>query len=421
MAQCTGRVSPAKSGRIMPMKYFSQVFGIVVLLLLLAGCQLLPIPVYILADGEWVTIKTSQRVPSSILSEAGILPGPGDRILYQGNSISPDSAIPGNEPITLSIRRIKVLTVNTPDGRSWTITSSAETIGEAFAEDGLVLYSSDRLEPSAETPLSGNLSVFWQPAVDLTIDIDGNRFQVRSAAGTIGNALGDSGFPLIGLDYSVPPENEPLPVDGQIRITRVAENVSLEMKSLPFGTRTEFSADLEIDQQGLLQGGETGLAIARVRTRSEDGKQVAQVTESESIVRPPQDQVLGIGTKIVIRSTVVDGVTIEYWRALNLFATVFIPDGEHKGTASGTLIRKGSVAMVYPWYLLFAGENLYIPGYGYGTVEDNNGALTNALGGTYWVDLGYSLEDVIDWSNRYVTVYFLTPVPANVADTYLLP
>jgi hypothetical protein len=27
----------------------------------------------------------------------------------------------------------------------------------------------------------------------------------------------------------------------------------------------------------------------------------------------------------------------------------------------------------------------------------------------------------VDWDSHYVTVYFLTPVPSNVASTYLLP
>ena len=207
---------------------------------------------------------------------------------------------------------------------------------------------------------------------------------------------------------------------------RASETIALTFSSIPYSTRTELSADLEIDQRGLIQGGETGLAVTRLRTRTEDTLQVSAVSEIESIIHLSEDQIMGIGTNVVIRQAVVDGVTIEYWRALTLFSTYYKPciPGTtmcYYGTASGTRVRKGSVAMVYPWYLLFAGEQLYIPGYGFGTVEDNNGAWTNSFGDTYWVDLGYAETDVIDWVNQYVTVYFLTPVPANVSDTYLLP
>ena len=267
---------------------------VLIFILLLAACQVIPVPATILVDDTVVRIKTSQRVPTEILAEAGILLGPDDAILYLGNAISPETELPGNLPITLSIRRASVLIINRSDGETWTLTSSAETIGEAFDEAGLVLSTSDLLEPSAETPLTGSMTVSWQPAVDIIISIGKERFQARSSAETVGNALADSGFPLMGLDYSIPPENEPIPADGQVRIIRVVENISLTTKSLPFGTRTELSAELEIDNKALLQGGEPGLAIARIRTRSEDGEEVSRLVESESLVRPPQDQVLGV-------------------------------------------------------------------------------------------------------------------------------
>lgn len=379
-----------------------------------------------MVDGQIFSLVSTQRIPSNILAEVGVTLHPDDRILYLGTQASADLPLPAKDELLLFIRRSVVMTINSSDGESWLINTSAQTIGEAFKEAGFILYASDSLSPQPETPLFGDLSVSWQKSTELTIQVDGEQIKTKSSAETVGQALAESGLALINLDYSLPLVSEPLPADGKVKIVRVKESVALNHKSIPYGTRSELSADLEIDNQALLSGGETGLAIARLRTRSEDGIQVSQISESESIVRPPIDQVLGIGSKVVIRTTVVEGETIEYWRALTLFATYYVPCGPgqprcYYGTASGTLVRKGAIAMVYPWYLLFAGERLYVPGYGYGTVEDNNGALTNAFGDTYWLDLGYSMEDVVDWVNQYVTVYFLTPVPANVADTYILP
>ena len=39
----------------------------------------------------------------------------------------------------------------------------------------------------------------------------------------------------------------------------------------------------------------------------------------------PQDRILGIGTKIVIRTTTVDGVTFEYYRALHMYSDLLFP------------------------------------------------------------------------------------------------
>jgi 3D (Asp-Asp-Asp) domain-containing protein len=292
-----------------------------------------------------------------------------------------------------------------------------------MTEAGLTLYSSDLLDPPIETPIMGAITVNYRPAGDIVITVDGTQIKTRSAANTVGQALSEAGIPIIGLDFSQPVETAPLPKNGQIRVVRVAESVALTEKAIPFDTRTELSADLEIDQQALLQAGEPGLGVARLRTRSEDGVQVSQKSESESIVRPPQDRIMGIGTKIVIRTATVDGVTFEYYRAVHMYTTSYspcrsaTPNGSCSyGTSSGMPVQKGTVAMVYSWYLAFGGDKLYIPGYGYATVGDVGGSYPP--GYHYWVDLGWTDADYQPMEG-WTTVYFLAPVPQN--PVYVLP
>jgi uncharacterized protein YabE (DUF348 family) len=407
------------------MKFRRIVLLALVPLFLLAACRATTTPVTILADGRIIQFNSSQRLPAELLSEPGITLGVKDRLLYLGAMIQPDQPLPDAKAYTLTVRRAVQLTLVSPDGTR-TLSSSAQTVGEALAEAGYSLYTSDSLDPPADTPLEGPLNITFQPARDLTITVDGSQVKVRSAAVKVGQALAEAGIPLVGLDYAVPSEDSPLPADGQVRVVRVVETIALSQKAIPYQTRTELSADLEIDQQAVLQSGEPGLAITSTRTRLEDGIPVGQQTETESIARPPQDRILGFGTKIVIRTAVVDGVTIQYWRALNVYTTFYTPCGYGNVkcqyyTSILTPVRHGEVAMVYPWFLLFAHNQVYVPGYGQATVEDNNGRKTSARWGTYWLDLGFSQTDTVTWINQYVTVYFLTPVPDNVADTYILP
>jgi 3D (Asp-Asp-Asp) domain-containing protein len=124
---------------------------------------------------------------------------------------------------------------------------------------------------------------------------------------------------------------------------------------------------------------------------------------------------MGYGTKVVIRTTVVDGVTIHYYRALSLLATSYSPcrSGTSKcsyGTSSGLPVQRGTVAMVYSWYLAFGFDRLYIPGYGFATVGDVG---SGPAGSHYWVDLGFT-DAQYQPVYGMVTVYFLTPVPANL-------
>ena len=44
-----------------------------------------------------------------------------------------------------------------------------------------------------------------------------------------------------------------------------------------------------------------------------------------------------------------------------------------------------------------------------GTIEDVGGGLPDR----HWIDLGYSDDDWVGWGG-WMTIYFLTPVPANI-------
>ena len=387
---------------------------VALLLVMLSACQKTVPSVTILADGHTYTITTAERIPAQILSSAKVTIGPNDRILYLGSPASLNTPLPQAGSYTLTVRRAIALTLVTPDGQK-TILTSAQSVGQALAEAGYTLYAADRIDPPAETPIESSLTINYQPSQNLLVTVDGTQVKVRSAASSVGQALAEAGIPLVGLDFSSPPETDPIPADGKIRVTRVVESVALIQKSLPFATRTEPSADLELDQQAIVQSGQPGLAITRVRTTSEDGVQVSQKTENESIVRLPQDRILGYGTKVVIRTTVVDGVTIQYYRVLSVLATSYSPcrSGTSKcsyGTASGLPVQRGTVAMVYSWYLAFGFDRLYIPGYGFATVGDVGGGPS---GSHYWVDLGFTDADYQPIYST-VTVYFLTPVPVNL-------
>jgi uncharacterized protein YabE (DUF348 family) len=390
-------------------------------LLLLAACQSESALVTITDGDQIVTLTTTGRVPSVWLAEAGLALGEADRVLYLGAVIPLDVPLPTARAYTLTVRRAVTLTLVSPQGTR-RLQTAAATVGEALHEAGMELYAADRLDPPAATPLTGDLTVVYQPAQELTLRADGIEIRVRSAAATVGQALAEAGLPLIGLDYAIPPESEPLPADGQIRLVRVHETVVLNQTSLPYSVRTELSAELELDQQEIIQVGEPGLAVSRTRLRYEDGVEVARTTEAETVVRPPRDQVTGYGTRVVIRTAVVDGVPIEYWRSMQVYVTSYAPCGGYTVypcyyyTSSRKPVQIGVVAVVRSWYYLMQGWPIYVPGYGRATIEDVGAGYPP--GNHYWVDLGYTDDNYVPWSG-WITIYFLTPVPANIP--YILP
>jgi len=380
---------------------------------LLFACQpATPPTVTIIDNDQVITLQAEERVPSALILQAGLTLNPKDIVLVNGLPVAPDQPIT-NQPITLQIRHAANVLIITPQGQQ-AIQTSAFTVGEALAEAGITIHVNDQITPSIDSPITNPITINYVPSRQLTISVDGKLVTIQSSARTVGEALAEAGDPLLGLDQAIPSENEATPSDGQIKVVRVSESVLLVQKPIPFESELVASADVPLDQTQILSPGEMGLSMQRVRVRYEDGQEVSRVTEEETMVRPPKKRTLAYGTKIEIQTTTVDGVKIEYWRAVKMYATSYSPcrlgtTTCGNTTASGKQLKKGMVALRTDLYFSLRGQQLFIPGYGYASVEDACGGCV----GKPWIDLGYSDDDWQQWSS-WVTVYFLTPAPAVI-------
>ena len=360
----------------------------------------------VLADGKTRSMFSTERLPANLLALAGIPIYPGDQIMSDGQLVAPGEALSQYSAHTLQVRRMWPIILST-NSQVQTIKSTATTLGRALWEAGIVLHAEDQLTPPADTPLNGPIDVELRTSRELEIKFKEGRIQIRSAADSVGEALRGAGLSLQGLDYSLPDAAAPLPSNGQIRIVRVLENVSLDTTPLPFETETQPVTELELDSQKIVQPGEFGITARRVRVRLEDGVEVSRQIEAEFVAQEPKPQIIGYGTKIVPYTLDTPDGPIKYWRALNMYAVSYNPTSNGGlGTATGIPLAKG-VSAVDISYISF-GTRMYIPGYGIAVAADVGGGVKGRM-----IDLGYSDDDYVSW-HQWVTVYFLWPPPENI-------
>jgi uncharacterized protein YabE (DUF348 family) len=401
--------------------HWARILWLVLFSLLLNSCQPQSPSIITILDGEQIhTLKTDERIPANLLAEVRITLAPSDPLLVNGRPFSPEHTLP-TEADTLQVRRAVPVKVITPEGEGELFTAT-NTVGEALREAGLQLFAKDFIDPPADTPISAGIRITYRSSQELTVTTSSGTVQIRSSAGTVGTALAGAGIPLEGLDYSLPGEHEAPPADGQIRVVRVSESLQLIQKSIPFETETVSSPEVELGTQKIVQPGQEGLTVARTRIRYEDGQEVSRIIEDESVVRPPQTRIVQTGTKIVVNTTTVGGVTLEYWRAFEMYATIYSPcnsgtGGCSYGTASGLRAGKGVVAVDPSIYSFLQGQRVYIPGYGYGVIGDVGGGyiIEDLIGVSRyrWIDLGFDDNNIVDMSG-WLTVYFLAPAPASI-------
>jgi resuscitation-promoting factor RpfB len=362
--------------------------------------------IYILRDGEHFSFVTSEDKLLKILSQANITLNPEDQIYINSQIGRPSSILPqGHTPIVIQIEPAVPIEIISEAGEQILYTS-APTLIDALWDAGIVVESTDQLSLTPDTSITANLAVKITRGQPILIRTQSGSLTIYSAASTVGEVLAHAGLSLQGLDYSIPSPDKPIPVNGEIQLIHLREEVIIEHTPVAFETEYQPAEDLELDTRSTIQPGEYGLIAQRVRIRYKDGVEVSRNLEDEWVAREPKPRIVGYGTKIVKRVADTPDGPIEYWRALSMYAVSYHPVNDNDGTASGLPLKKG-IAAVDRQYIPFY-TRMYIPGYGEAVAADVGGGVRGRM-----IDLGYTNEDYVPW-HQWVTVYFLWPPPDDI-------
>jgi len=382
------------------------IFLLVILLATLGSRASTRVIIWLDDQPQPIYVHSNSNMPMKILEQAGINFSEQDRLLINGTQIPIDQPLQNPTRELIHVRHSHQIELSM-EGQSSSFHSSAETLGEALWENNIILRSSDILSLPMETPLNTDLQVTLQKSQLLRIAVDGKEIKLLSSAATVGQALTMAGYSLQNQDYSLPAESEPLPADRAVKIVRVREEIQLQPTSIPFEAEYVANPEMDIDTQKLLQAGEYGTSMARVRVRYEDGQETNRVTETEWIAKAPVIQKYAYGTKYLIQTTSTPDGIIEYYRSASVWISSYKDTGSR--TASGKWPTKGDVAVNPTWYKYMKGSRLYIPGYGIGTIVD----VCPGCVGKPWIDVFLPTAEYVGWHTTQ-TIYFLTPVPANI-------
>jgi uncharacterized protein YabE (DUF348 family) len=354
-----------------------------------------------------------------LAASLGIRVAPDDEWLGDGQLVT-DSLTSASLPHSLVLQRAVNLSVT--DGTApRSARSAALTVGDALWRLGYQLYAGDAVTPSLDTPISAGLAIQVTRARLVQVQADGELLATRTRATTVGEALAAVGVALVGEDYAVPGEGEPLPADDRISVVRVREEILADQELVSFDTTYQGLPEAEIDTLRLVQAGVPGVRRKLTRVRYENGVEVARVAETEAQVQEPVPQIIGYGTNIVIRTLDTPDGTIEYWRSFTMYATSYAakftrrtPGTSSYGrTASGKILTKGLVAI--DLRMMPFGTRMYVPGYGFAEAADTGSGVRGRF-----IDLGFDDFNYENW-HWPVTVYFLTPIPAGDAIRWIIP
>lgn len=363
---------------------------------------------------------THQTTLGGFLNEVGLSVSRSQVVLVDQRPIAHTDFDTTALPAAFTIRQLHTVTIH--DGeRQTTLRTAAATVGAALTEAGIQLLATDGVAPALDTWLDRDRTVTITRATPVAIEVDGRRVETRTYHARVIDILAEAGIALVGLDYAIPAPEDTIAAGGTIRVVRVTENFSFNDTPIPFETAWQATDQLEIDQTGLLVAGQDGIERERVRIRYENGVEVSRTVDARWVTREPETEIIGYGTRIVLRTVDTPEGPREYWRLVRMRVTSYTaassgkpPDHPYYGiTASGVPAGYGVVA-IDPDVVPFRSD-VFVPGYGVGFAGDTGGGVKGR-----WIDLGFDDDNYQSWYG-YVDVYYLAPVPPAEDINFRIP
>jgi 3D (Asp-Asp-Asp) domain-containing protein len=291
------------------------------------------------------------------------------------------------------------------DGREQTIRSNRPTVGEALQYARIALRPGDRVVPGAATVLRPGIEVKVVRAVPIMLRVGSSSSSIRVAAATVGDALRLSGVTLGPIDQVYPAAEAALWPGMRITVERREWNMWTEQRKVPFTARTVADSQLFKGNRMVRTVGRDGLNERTVEVLYANGRPAATFPHVWTVVHPPVDQVVALGTRAMIASR-GSFAGREY---MMLEATAYYPGPDNFGggvgprTAIGVVAQRGVVAVdpaVIP-----LGSKVYVEGYGYAIAADTGGAIKGMK-----IDLCVNTYDeAMHFGRQTVKVYILDP------------
>jgi uncharacterized protein YabE (DUF348 family) len=240
-------------------------------------------------DGSAREVRTYADTVAEVLEEEGLEPQAHDVVLPE-----PEASVSDGDAVVVTRARPLQLTV---DGRSSEVYVTALSVDEAldqlgFRADGLVVSASR----SERLPLDGmDLEITTPKAV--TLVVDGQQRVVTTTAGTVADLLAEQGVTLSPTDRTSMYPNQPLMAFMRLQVFRIQVTEVVETTPIPYQTVETPDPGAFEDDETVTQAGVEGQQATTWRITVIDGVQTGREQVSTAVAVPPVDELVTVGTK----------------------------------------------------------------------------------------------------------------------------
>jgi uncharacterized protein YabE (DUF348 family) len=353
-------------------------------------------------DGQEKIVKTHANTINDILKDLEIKVSSEDYLYPSGSTEVKDQL----QVVWKPAKQITLI----QNGKEKKIWTTADTVGELLKENKLEVKKEDQITPSLDTELQGNMKVAFEKSFLLHV-VDGTKKvnQVWSTSTTVADFLKHQGIVLNELDRVEPGLKDYVQENGTVKIVRVEKVTDVVEEPINFAVISKKDSSLSKGKEEVITEGKKGVKSKQFEVIKENGKEVKRTLLSEKILKEKQDQVVAVGTKVLVAqvSRGRDESSSSGGRELYVSSTAYTANcsGCSGITATGYNLKRNPSAKVIAVdpSVIPLGTKVYVEGYGYAIAADTGSAIRGNK-----IDVFFSsMSQAYKWGVRKVKIRIL--------------
>ena len=181
-------------------------------------------------------------------------------------------------------------------GRVVAASTTEKTVGEFLEKNSIVLGEGDVLAVSEDAELKDGFEIIIKRAFPVTITMGEQVYTIRMLAGTVQQAIEQAGIVLGEHDEVYPVADTLINAGTEITIIAVTEETIVEEEVLHFKEVTKKDNKLAKGKTKVQQEGQDGLERHTIRVVYKNGVEVSREVISSEVVQEPVDKIVLQGT-----------------------------------------------------------------------------------------------------------------------------
>ncbi len=190
------------------------------------------------------------------------------------------------------------------DGSSKSVSTQSADVASLLSEAGVRVESGDLVSPVASAPLDDGAVVVVRHEVPVTLDVAGQRLQLRVLGRTVADALVMAGLDPTGGISTDPAVDAPIYPGMTISAKDVFYRVAEQEVAVPYETIVHGDPKLPVDKRVVVTKGVEGSAVRVWQSLVSGGVEGTRTLKAETVISAPVTEVVRVGTRRAFRQVV---------------------------------------------------------------------------------------------------------------------